>query len=96
MSGVSYLAVVLEHFRVGVKVGQQVVEVERKPAQRKHHDDSDQQLDRLALGPRLGHLLVGRDGAHVRSGPQALHDAAVGDADESEGQAVLQHDGGHR
>ena len=89
-------AVVVEHGRVGVKVGEEVVQVQRQPAQREDDHDGDEQLYAPLLGVVLGQLLVRGDGAHVGSSPQSQDYPPVRPRDEGERAAVLHNDGDHR
>lgn len=54
-------AVILEGLGVRVKVRQDVVEIQRHPADGEHYHHRDQELDALTFGANLPHALVLRD-----------------------------------
>ena len=51
-------AVILESLGVRVKVRQDVVEIQRHPADGEHYHHRDQELDALTFGANLPHALV--------------------------------------
>lgn len=75
-------AVVFERLGVGVEVRQEVVQIERHPADSKHHHHRDQKLDALTFGTNLTHALVLGDVPQLVPHPKLVDDPYVRHPDD--------------